>query len=195
MRTGPLVLLALAAGCAAEEQRFRPANSPRGTAAYYELERDGRNWGDVKVWSPGSSELDDDKAVLDVRFRVRNDGEQPIDFDVNATYAELGVDGRFERVRPNRTGEAVSVAPGSVIDIPLTFALPPKIGPRDIDEAEVNWAIRTPNGRLTHSTLFVPLREERRVYYRPSIGLGFHYGHYRPWHSWHGRWYDDPFWP
>lgn len=175
------VLLLLTAGCAAEPDRFLPANG-QGSAAYYELERDGRNWGDVKLWSPSPGGHAD---VFDVRFRVRNDGDVPIEVDLGATYAELTIDGRQERARPRNASEKLSVPARETREFEVLFPLPRDAEPEDIDEAEVNWALSTPGGRLTHSTVFLP-------HYEDDGRLAYHYGYgyYRPW-GW--GWYDP--WP
>jgi len=171
-------LLLLAAGCAADPDRFLPANS-RGSAEYYELEREGRNWGDVKVWSTSPAGAED---LFEVRFRVRNDGDAPISADLGATYAELNLDGRLERVRARDVGGPLSVSAGESREWRIFFPLPSGFSVEDVDEAEVNWALTTSQGRLTHSTVFLP-------YYEEDGSLAYHYGYgyYRPW-GW--GWYD-----
>jgi hypothetical protein len=180
VRYAPLLLL-LVASCAAEPDRFLPADG-RGSAAYYELERDGRNLGDVKVWSTSPAQ---NENYFDVRFRVRNDSAAPIDVDLAETYAELRLDGRVERARPRDGAQKLSVPAGQTREFTILFTLPPESGPQDIDEAEVNWALATPNGRLTHSTVFLP-------HYEESYWSAYPYGagYYRPW-GW--GWYDA--WP
>jgi hypothetical protein len=196
MRWWMVPALAAAAGCAAEQARFKAAGDGRGTAYYYPIESGGRTWGDVKVWSPGSYELDDETPVVEVDFRIRGDADQALEFDVAATYAEIGTDGRFERVLADRTpGSAVRVEPGAVETVVLRFALPGKVGPRDVDEFEVNWVLRTPSGRLTYTSVFVPLRDERRVSYRPSMGWGLYFGHPYRYRHHLGTWDDPFFWP
>ncbi|HEX7901633.1 MAG TPA: hypothetical protein VF950_27995 [Planctomycetota bacterium] len=188
MKPWTFLALAAVAGCGAEPVRFQPATGGRGSAFYYDLERDGHKWGDVKVWIPGLYEREDEKPFVEVRFRVRNDGDQAVALDVPDTYAEVAVDGRWTRVRPEKpAAESVTVEPGKVEELALVFPLPAK----EVDEIEVNWTARWTSGRMTRSSVFLAARYDRHVYYGPYYGMGMRYGY--PY--WPHRYWDDPFWP
>lgn len=170
-------LLTLAAGCS-DTIRLLPAGDAQGTAAYHDLRSESRSWGDVKVWSPGSYE-----GFVDIRFRVRNTSGQPIEFDAAGAAAEVGVKGVFRRVSPEKAAGSVSVAPGKAEEIPLRFPLPPGVDAEDVEEIEILWTVRGPDGALTRSSVFVPAWEDSRYYYAPMYS-----GRY-------GVWGDRYFWP
>ena len=120
MRGWWVPVLALAAGCAAQEVRFGAAEGGQGSAYYYELDSGGRNWGDAKVWSLGARASEDDVPVIEIGFRLRADADQALEFDVAGAYAEVGRRGRFERVHPAGTpASTVRVAPGAVETVVL----------------------------------------------------------------------------
>jgi hypothetical protein len=192
MRWWMVPVLAAAAGCAAEPTRFGAADGGRGSSFYYEIENGGRNWGDIKVWSLGARELEGGVPGVEIGFRLRADADQPLEFDAAATTAEVGHDGRYERVHPQApAGSTLKAAPGAVETFVLRFPLPRGLEPEDIEEIEVNWAVRTPAGRMTFSSVFVPRIEDRRPY------ASYYGASYGPWYRYPGYWgYGHPhYWP
>ena len=191
MMRWPAIVLAAVAGCAAEETRFGAADGGRGSSFYYELENGGRNWGDVKLWSLGVRSLEDGVPIVEIGFRVRADADQPLEVEVASIYAEIGHDGRFDRVVPETpASSSVKTAPGAVESFVLRFRLPRNLEPEDVDEVEINWSVRTPAGRMTFSSVFLPLVDAR---YPNSYG----WGTYGPWYRYPGYWgYGYPhYWP
>lgn len=154
------LLLALSA-CSGGETSLRPVSGGPSGSAYYPLERGGQEWGDVRVWSPGTR-----NGVLEVRFRVYNESLEPLSFDEEASFAAMKLDGRQVRALPRSSRpDSTSVPPGHALEFPLFFSLPPNAKERDLEEVEVQWSLLAPNGRLTFTTVFLPLREER-----PTLG-------------------------
>lgn len=180
-------------GCASSAA-FEPTESARRltsdvTAAYYEIDTRERNWGDVKIWSPGAyrEEANGRNEVIHVQVRVRNDGPEAIRFDVEHTELEVtGKDGWIRVLRdPLEVEGDLEVQPGEIRRISLLYELPPGVAPRDVAGFELNWAVGLPEQRFTQSTPFI--REEpppSRVY------LG---GYYTP--RWYRHPFYDPFWP
>jgi hypothetical protein len=182
---GLLALLA-APGCRARTARFRPAESPGQDAltqvsAYYELQVEGRNWGDVKVWSQGAypKAVDGRTPVIHVGLRLRNDSNGPMDLRLDRTNIEINTRDRQLLVvqEPIQTDGEMTVAPGSLERIALFYPLPEGLGAGDLLAFEVNWAVETGEVIHTHSTPFI----------REGNGRPYHYwrpGFY-PYYGWH----------
>lgn len=192
MKAGIGAVLACLAGCAAGETRFGAADGGQGSSFYYELANGDRNWGDVKVWSAGVREMEDGVPILEIGFRLRADADQPIELEAAGVTAETRSDGRYERIHPDAPpASTVKAAPGAVESVSLRFRLPRNLEPEDVDEIEVNWAVRTPAGRMTFSSVFLPVVDARS--YERYYGGGY----YGPWYRYPGYWgYGHPHtWP
>lgn len=186
VRWAPLLLAAFA-GCVADRVRLRPSDGSLGAARYYEIQDEGYDWGDVKVWATLPSANDGEPDVLEARFRIRNDSDQTLSFETREAYADLGVDGRYERLSPEaaRT-DGVDVGPGRTEEASLRFRLPKGTTLEDVEEFEVNWSLRTPKGRQTRSSAFLLVYEPDDAYYRWASPYAYPYG---PSRYWYDPWY------
>jgi hypothetical protein len=188
------VLALLASGCASPE--FRPLNAARGlppelAAAYYDLDSNGQDVGDAKVWSTGEPDEqlvtgDVDGRTLHVGLRLRNETDSPMMLDLDDTQLELRTD-RDAMLLIDRPAQALgdqSIPPFQTGRVDLLFQLPDDVNLKDVAGYELLWAVRTEGGaRVAKSTTF--LREKRAggaspYYYRPYGALGWGYG---PWGS------------
>lgn len=180
----------VAAGCSSTAE-FRPLDAKRGVrpelaAAQYDVELDGRDVGDVKVWSVGppknNEELGlpgDPKGLMQVGVRLRNDGPGSLRFDVKD--AQLEVRTEDDRVfiidKPVKVLGNPEVEPRGTERLELIYALPPGVTVADLLGYELLWAVEGDPGRVSRSTAFV--RERNRdypgYYYRP-----YYYPYYYP---------------
>ncbi|MFN3242098.1 MAG: hypothetical protein ACE37K_11345 [Planctomycetota bacterium] len=181
-----LPLLALTAGCW-QPRYFAPRENLTGTspegrgAAVYQVERDedARTRGEVRIWSDGAQArfTDDDQEVVDlhVAFEVENNGEVPLELDVDSIRVEeLFVDGYLkDPLLPQAVAGRPRAEPGTTTRVDLVFR-PPTTYPSDVDSFDVRFAVRDGVGAVGQVTPFAPAQQLR--------------GRYRD------RYWNDPFW-
>lgn len=205
MRLHPVGVLACAvalalAGCEAND--FRPLDARRGirpelAAAQYDIELEGRDVGDAKVWSMGQPKhteemgLPGDPAgLLQVGVRLRNDGPTALRFD--GREAQLEVRTEDDRVwvveRPVKIIGNTEVLPRATERLELIYALPPGVTVADLLGYELLWAVETDQARVSRSTPFVRERHSDYpgYYYRP------YYPFYYPYYPYFGGYGPDP---
>ncbi len=188
----------LAAGCASDD--FRPLQADRSTpselaAAQYDLEIDGKDLGDAKVWSKGppADELGlptDAKRLLEIGVRIRNDSDQPMRLDLEATDLEIHTeDERMYVVElPLQVNGLVDVEPGGLQRIVLLYELPAGVKMKKIVGYELAWAVEAGGQRLTRSTTFRRAEDDSGYYYYPYAGGAFGYGY-----PYYGAWGAYPY--
>jgi hypothetical protein len=193
-------LVTLATGCASERALFRPrekvqAESPDGyPAALYVLDRDGRNVGELRIWSAGAwrAETHDERTVIHVGLEVENRSGGPLTVDLDATelrdvqgespVATLQrLDARGEPVVPDR----------GIGRIDLLFGLPDKDpGPRTVQGFHARWLLRGADQRDYEE--LTPFGRDWNRYGHDAWrgGYGLYWGG-----PWHYRWsYWGPSW-
>lgn len=189
-RSRALVLAGLfALGCGGVTE-YRPTERSERIgrdlrAAYYELTVDGRNVGDVRVWSPGGYDkrIDGEVEVIEIGLRIRNDSDAPIALRPARTSLDILTDDReFVTVRrpvvmPDP--EELVVPPGDMRTITLSYPVPGDMEPDDVEGFEFNWVLRTDYGPYSQSTPFVQDEDRYAYYYYPY-----------PYAAW---WWYDPF--
>jgi hypothetical protein len=79
-------------GCPARHADFRPTEAatelgPGHAAVYYDVEVDGRDLGDIRIWSPGAyrADVNGRERAIHVQLRMRNDSDVPLLLDLTNT--------------------------------------------------------------------------------------------------------------
>ena len=193
MRPRALSVLALALagtgllGCANPE--FRPLDAKRSVptdlaASQYDIEVNGKDLGDMKLWSKGAP----DEAIplptkkerlLQVGVRIRNDSQGPMRLDLDNTELEVRTeDDRLWVIdQPLQIIGSLDIPSSETERLELLFELPPGVTVKHVVGYELVWALETPEGRLSRSSTFVRQRDEAGYYYRPYYsGYGYPYG-------------------
>jgi len=200
-----LPLLALTAGCW-QPRFFAPRENLTGTspeglgAAVYPVERadDARTRGQVRVWSGGAKArfTDDDQEVVDlhVGFEVENNGEVPLELDVDSLQVEeLVLDGYLkDPLAPEAISGRTRAEPGSTARIDVVFR-PPTTYPRDIDSFDVRFSVRDGVGAVGQVTPFAPTTRVYAGYYgdpywNDPFWRGGYWGPYGSWSGWGWGW-------
>lgn len=196
-----LPLLALTAGCW-QPRYFAPRENLTGTspegrgAAVYQVERagDARTKGQVRVWSDGAKArfTDDDQEVVDlhVAFEVENNGEVPLELDVESLgVEELFIDGYLEdSLAPQSILGRSRAEPGATTRVDVVFR-PPTTYPSDVDSFDVRFAIDDGAGPVGQVTPFAPVQNLRGGYYGdPYWNDPFWSGGYWGPYGWRGGW-------
>lgn len=182
---------AVVAGCSSPD--FRPLQADRSTpselaAAQYDLEVDGKDLGDAKVWSKGPPQEAlnlpaEAKRLLEIGVRIRNDSDEPMRLDLQATDLELHTDDDRMYVveMALQVNGVTDIAPGGLERIVLLYELPAGVKLKDVVGYELAWAIEAGERRVTRSTTFRRAEDERGYYYYPYAGFGYSYPYYGAW--------------
>jgi hypothetical protein len=191
-----LIVALLVAGCTRERLAFHPLESSAEEryagpiAVYYEVDIDRRNWGDVRVWSRGLFPAEDEEegASIHVGLRLRNDTDSA--GELSESYIEVNSSTQtFEKIEiPEKVTGERRVEPKEISRVDIRFDLPRAVDPDDVHSFEFNWAIQTPQGRYSQSTLFVRHRRPRLPdYWGPSLHFGTYglWPYHNYWHSWY----------
>lgn len=189
---GPLVASIAVVGCSSPG--FRPLQADRSTpselaAAQYDLKVDDRDLGDAKVWSQGAPvealSLDVDRErLLEIGVRIRNDSDQPMRLDLQATDLEVHTEDERMYVvdAPLMVNGSLEVAPGRLERIVLFYELPAGVKLKKVVGYELAWAIEAGERRVTRSTTFRRAEDDRGYYYYPYPAFGYYgYPYYGAW--------------
>lgn len=178
--------LALALAACSSRADFRPVEAepevPSSLAgAYYEVTIGQRKLGDVKIWSDGSFEDDDDVERIHIGMRIRNDGEEPLRLVLEDTELELRTPEEEMFLVEEEVGAppVVEIGPRETRRFDLFYPLPEELDADELSGVELIWALEGPGGRVGRSTPF--MRELRGGRYR---------GYATPYHP-----YPYPFYP
>ena len=185
MKRIKLALILLVAACG-ERAAFRPTENvvAEGTggqpAAAYEIrsEPGEQPRATVQVWSRGATR-NADRTYVDLTLSVRNTGNAPIQLASDAllvqAFTDEGAplpDGQLIDIDPRR----LDVAPDSVRDFRVRFALPSAVDPDRIGSLRLRWALlHDQGGRYVQFTDFRRIEEAPSAvyvsYYDPMFGF------------------------
>jgi len=196
-RTILLAVTLLALTSCARRAEFRPVHAPESVppqlaGVEYEINVNGANLGDVKVWSEGATtrKVNGKQRVVHVGLRIRNDDSAPLRFDpARASIAVISDDGQLLEIkRPVSVRGDTTIQPGEIGRIQLQYPVPNHVDVYEIAGFEFNWAVESETAVATNSTTFVREgQDEDRVRY--GVGMGF----YDPY--WGTPYHYRPYWP
>lgn len=174
MRWIAIVGAAWLSACGASHQGFHPAERATAetitgeTAADYEIILETGSAGDVKLWSRGAFESDEDQTIIHLGVDVDNESSRSIVLDTveldvlgddGSVQSDLSPDGRLAEVPPESSGQ-----------VDLYFTLPRTVEPYEVRAFRVRWQARAGEMTYKQTTPFVRDRE-------PVRGGPYHYYH------------------
>lgn len=174
--------LLLLVSCGPAVQEFVPAEKltarapiPDGyAAAEYDLETEGTDLGEAKVWSKGAyrATIDGNRyTVIELGFEIENELRQPLALQRIQLDSLTADNLRYQDRRPARVLGAQEIPPGEESQLTAYFFLPPQVDPNDVEAFRVEWAVGTGQVRYDESTPFLQQPEPRRTragyYYTP----------------------------
>lgn len=186
--------LLLLVSCGPGVQEFVPAEKltarapiPDGyAAAEYDLQSDGRDLGEAKVWSKGAYRATvggNRYTVVELGFEIENELPQPLALQ-QLELDSLTTDNlRYEDRRPARIVGVQEIPPGDERQLTAYFFLPPQVNPNDVEAFRVEWAVGTGQLRYDETTPFLQQPEPRPTragyyytpFYDPFVYDGFHH--------------------
>lgn len=175
------LLAALSGGCTVTRDLEPLAHQSERQAevAYLELEMDGHNVGDAKIWAQEMSNTVGDRTTpseVALNFRVRNDDRTQLQLE-DVTLEVHTYDGKMIVAEPEQElADDFLIQPGEQERVRYTFELPPELELRDVESVELCWAIESERGRVTESVPFAV--DEHPVHGRPYyyIQAGYYGG-------------------
>ncbi len=163
---------------------------------YYDIEVEGRTFGDAKLSALGAEQEDDDApAQIRLDLRLRSTTEAALSFDAARAELEVQVAGRGTVLvlsRPRVEGE-VDVPRQETRRVGLVYRLPSGVEPEEVTGFELAWVVRTPAGVWAQATPFRLAQTARRVTYVYGpwwIGAPHPWG--APYHCAHHGWVAVP---
>jgi hypothetical protein len=183
----PLCAAVGVSGCATTSTLAAPTSRRQGQiGTYYEIDVGGKNWGDVKVWSPGAfpAKADGEREMVQLELRLRNDSSEELIVDLERSELEIVTKDRDSRKvhvvhHLEKTSGSDHIPPESTQRLELYFALPEDVAPRHIEALDLSWVIKTPAGIYSQSTPFVRQDNADRTQKRVV------YSSWYPWYPWY----------
>ena len=166
----------------------RPGPEGVSAAAHYPVERQGKQFGQIEVWSRGAyrTELEGKtQTLVQVGLSLHNTSPTPLEFDPTQLFLdEVALrGGTLYRVAPAQVKGNVPVAPSQTRTLEAYFVLPSDAWPADVIEYRVAWQVKDAAGAYSNRTAF------------RSTNYGAYYGYYvdYAWGYYPGRYYAWPY--
>jgi hypothetical protein len=169
-----LALPALLTGCVTGTASYRPSAATsyasRYRATLYRIVVDTHQLGTVKVYSEGgySKPAEGSQPVIDVRLRIRNLSDAPIQLDLAKSDLDVDTDSASLVIKqPVRTIDLEPVPPGGIGRIALFYPLPEGVKPDDVNSFDFNWELDTSKGMYANTTSFLRREYQNTYVYYP----------------------------